>query len=502
MSKNVFCLIGFILAKFVLQYLLLSPEYDLQRDEYLHLDQANHLDWGYVSVPPVTAWIALISKWLGNAPLIIRFFPAFFGALTLLVVWKTVEALKGNLFACVLAATGVLFSGLLRLNQLLQPNSLDVLCWTSLYFVWIKYIQSNDKKWMYWFWVAVAIGFLNKYNIVFLLVGLLPAILLTPQRALLLNRQLYLVLLLGLLLILPNLIWQCVHGFPVFHHMKLLAQTQLIHVSRLHFLKQQLLFFMGSLLIIAAGLYSLLVYTPFKDYRAFGYAFVFTLATFILLRAKDYYAIGIYPVYIAFGAVYLTVNIQSTWGRAALLALPMLCFIPVYQVAFPNRSPQEIADHPERYKPWGLLRWEDGQDHPVPQDFADMLGWQELAAKVDTAYCHLADPAHTLVLCDNYGQAGAINYYTSQNINAVAFNADYLDWFDLTKTYRHLIRVKEAQAIGDELEETGALFRAGYIEDSIRSPYARERGTTVFVFQDAKVNITSRLAREIAEEHW
>ncbi len=49
MSKKGIILLGFIMAKFVLQYTLISPEYDLQRDEYLHLDQANHLACGYIS---------------------------------------------------------------------------------------------------------------------------------------------------------------------------------------------------------------------------------------------------------------------------------------------------------------------------------------------------------------------------------------------------------------------------------------------------------------------
>ena len=28
-----------------------------------------------------------------------------------------------------------------------------------------------------------------------------------------------------------------------------------------------------------------------------------------------------------------------------------------------------------------LLKWEDLQHHPLPQDFSDMLGWEEMAAK-------------------------------------------------------------------------------------------------------------------------
>lgn len=502
MTKKSAILLGFIALKFLLQYVLISPEYDLHRDEYLHLDQANHPAWGYLSVPPVTAWLALIIRWLGNSALAVRFVPAFFGALTILIVWKTVEELNGNLFACVLAALSLIFSVLLRLNQLFQPNSLDVLCWTSLYFVLIKYINSKDNRWLYMFAAVFAVGFLNKYNIVFLFIGLFPALLLTQQRRLLLHRHVYLAVGVSLLLIMPNLIWQYHHEFPVIHHMRLLAQTQLIKVNRIDFLKEQLLYFIGSWVVIIAGLYGLLVYQPFSAYRSFFFALLFTLATFIFLRAKGYYAIGIYPAYLAFGAVFISIKVQSVWWRAALVAVPFLFFIPLYQVAFPNKSPQEISQYPERYQKLGLLRWEDGRDHALPQDFADMLGWRELAARVDSAYAHSPDQRATLVLCDNYGQAGAINYYTRQGIKAVTFNADYINWFDLNITYRHLLRIKEAGHQADELTESGPLFKTAYVADSVRNPFAREHGTTIFVFEFAKVAMNRRLANEINQERW
>ncbi|GAB4022779.1 hypothetical protein GCM10028808_71320 [Spirosoma migulaei] len=502
MTKRSALLIGFIALKFLLQYVLINPEYNLHRDEYLHLDQANHPAWGYLSVPPLTSWVALIIRWLGNPAWAVRFFPAFFGALTILVVWKTVEELKGNLFASVLAATCLVFSVLLRLNQLFQPNSLDVLCWTSLYFVLIKYIDTKNNQWLYVFGTVFAVGFLNKYNIVFLLIGLFPALLLTQQRQLLLNRHVYLALGASLLLIMPNLIWQYQHEFPVIHHMRLLAQTQLVKVNRADFLKEQVLYFIGSWIVIIAGLYGLLVYKPFVAYRSLFFALLFTLATFTFLRAKGYYAIGVYPVYLAFGAVFISVKQPSVWVRAALIAIPILFFIPVFQVAFPNKPPQEIAQYPERYQKLGLLRWEDGKDHALPQDFADMLGWRELAAKVDSVYARSPNRDKTLILCDNYGQAGAINYYTHQQIRAVTFNADYINWFDLKKKYSHLIRIKEAGPVANELIETGPFFKTAYVADSIRSPFAREHGTTIFVFEFAKVDINRRLVNEIEQAQW
>jgi hypothetical protein len=503
MTKKTTILIGFIGLKFLLQFLLLSNEYDLQRDEFLHLDQANHLAWGYLSVPPFTSWTSYIIQLLGNSIFWIKFFPALYGALTIYIVWKAIEELNGNLFALILGATCVLFSALLRLNTLYQPNSFDVLSWTVLYFILLKYIKTEDLKWLFVGATAFAIGFLNKYNIVFLLVGLLPSLLVTEHRKIFLKPTLYFAILVGLILISPNLVWQYNNNFPVFHHLEELAQTQLVNVNRFDFLKNQLLFFIGSLIVIFASFYALLFYKAFKKYRLFLFSILFTLIAFLYFKAKDYYAIGIYPIYIAFGSVYLADVLKDGWKKylqPITIAVPLLLFVPLYNVAFPNKSPEYIVQHSENYKKLGLLRWEDGKDHLLPQDFADMLGWKELALKVDSIYLRLPNRNNTLILCDNYGQAGAINFYTSQKLRAVSFNADYIDWFELTKKYENLIRVKEAEEVNVELQETSQFFQNSALAGSITNPYAREFGTGIFIFTGAKIDIRQRINDEIAEK--
>jgi len=501
-KKKTLILLGFIVLKFLLQYLLISPEYDLQRDEFLHLDQANHLAWGYLSVPPFTSWTSYIIQLLGNSIFWIKFFPALYGALTIYVVWKAIEELNGNLFALILGATCVLFSMLLRINTLYQPNSFDVLCWTFFYFVLIKYIKTENSKWVFIGAVVFAIGFLNKYNIIFLLIGLMPSLLISEQRKIFLNTRLYLAVMLGLILISPNLIWQYKNDFPVFHHLKELADTQLVNVNSLDFLKSQLHFFIGSLIIIFASFYALLFYKPFKKYKLFFFSICFTLLVFIYFKAKDYYAIGIYPIYIAFGSVFIADILKNDWKKylqPVAIAIPLILFIPVYDVAFPNKSPEYIIQNSEKYKKLGLLRWEDGKDHLLPQDFADMLCWKELAFKVDSVFLSLPNNSNTLILCDNYGQAGAINYYTNQKIRAVAFNADYLNWFDLTKMYENLIRVKRQSSAATELEETSPFFQNSMFAASIKNKYAREYGTSIFVFTGAKIDIRERIRSEINE---
>lgn len=503
MTKKTIILIVFIALKFLLQFLLLSPEYDLQRDEFLHLDQANHLAWGYLSIPPFTSWTSYIIQLLGNSVFWIKFFPALYGALTIYIVWKAIDELNGSLGALILGATCVLFSALLRLNTLYQPNSFDVLSWTASYFFLLKYCKTENTKWLYFGSLVFAIGFLNKYNIVFLLMGLFPALLLTQQRKIFAQPKLYVAAALALIVTLPNLLWQYNNGFPVFHHLKLLAETQLVNVNRIDFLKSQLLFFIGSTLVIIFSLYALITYKPFKPYRFFFYSLFFTLAVFMYFNAKDYYAIGIYPIYIAFGSVFLGEALKNGWKKylqPIFIAMPLLLFIPILNVAFPNKSPEYIIQHSEDYKKFGLLRWEDGKDHLIPQDFADMLGWRELAFKVDSVYSSLPNKNNTLVLCDNYGQAGAINFYTSNEIRAVSFNADYINWFDLTKNYKNLIRVKEQGDANAELKETSPFFQTSLVADSLTNRYAREYGTTIFAFITAKVDIIQRIRDEIAQK--
>ena len=501
MTYKSIILLLFVIAKIVLQYLLINPEYQLHRDEYLHLDQAHHLAWGYLSVPPVTSWISYLIYMLGNSVFWVKFFPALFGALTIVVVWKTVEELKGNLLAMVLAATSVLFSALPRLNILYQPNSLDILCWTTLFYLLIKYINTESVKWLFAMAFVFAIGFLNKYTIAFLAIGLIPALIVTPQRTIFGQRNLYIAGLLALLIILPNLIWQYQNDFPVFYHLKTLADTQLVNVNRWDFLIGQLFFFIGSLLLIIVALAALLFYPPFKKYSFLFWALVFILALFTYLKAKDYYAIGLYPVFIAFGSVFLVEKLNTGWKKAVLsvfMISPVLTFAHTLRFLYPNKSPQYIMENQEMYKRYGTLRWEDGKDHHMPQDYADMLGWEELAIKVDSVCAAMPNLEQTIVLCDNYGMAGAINFYSNRNdYQAVSFNADYLNWIDLDVVYVDAVLVKAANDEDPGRTEEIPLFDTVYLATKRIHPFARESEISIYVLKGAKIDINERIHEEM-----
>ena len=498
-------LLLFVVIKFLLQYYAIHPIYELHRDEFLHLDLGNHLAWGYTTVPPITGWLSYLILLLGKSVFWVKFFPALFGALTVVVVWKMIEALGGNLFALTLGAVSVICSVLLRINILYQPNSLEYLVWTAIFYTMLRYIQEKEAKWLWYTAVLFSVGVLNKYNIAFLLLGLFPAIGISEHRKVFAHKQFYAALAGAFILVLPNLLWQYQHGFPVIGHMRTLSQTQLVHVSRMDFLKEQLLFFSGSIIVLISGIIGLHRYRPFRKFRLFLWTFVFVLLLYVYFRAKSYYAIGLYPMLLAFGSVYLESLFKKRRHhvlQVALLLAPIIALVPLYKVVLPVQTPEQIVQNPKLYEKLGLLKWEDGKNHDLPQDFADMLGWKELGALVDSAFQLVDDKMHTLVHCDNYGEAGAINYYSEQTyVEALTLDADYIYWYPLaTMEIRNVILVQGPWDDDPDREKERPLFESVELVGETKTPYARERGTRVYLLKGAKQPISPILQKEIEQK--
>jgi len=504
MKKKNIILFILILLKFVIQYFAIDSGYELHRDEFLHLDLGKHLAWGYTSVPPITGVISYIISILGNSVFWIKFFPALFGALVIFVVWKCVEELKGGLFALILASVSVIFSVFLRINTLYQPNSLDFLLWTLMFFTILKYINTENNKWLYIASLTFSIGFLNKYNIAFLMLGLFPAILFTNHKKIFRNKHFYFSIIISLILILPNLIWQYINDFPVFYHLTSLRDKQLVNVNRVDFLIEQVLFFTGSVFVIVLAFISFFSYPTFKKYKVFFLTYIFTMTIFVFLRAKNYYTIGLYPIFLAFGSVYLEKMLESGWRkylRPLVILIPIVIFMPIFKIVLPVLSPEEIIKNEDIFKKFNLTKWEDGQIHDLPQDFSDMLGWRELASIVDSAFVLVDDKMRTIIQCDNYGQAGAINFYSKQKYTqAVTMCADYINWYPLNDfEINNVILVKEKFDSDKNREQEKPFFEKITFVGEIKNKYAREKGTRVYLLSGATQSINKILRDEILE---
>ncbi|NEW83170.1 MAG: glycosyltransferase family 39 protein [Mariniphaga sp.] len=484
--KNYWILILLVAVKMVLQMLVVNPVYELHRDEFLHLDQANHLAAGFISVPPLTSWISLLIKLLGGDIFWVRFFPALFGAITLVVTWLIVEQLKGGILSKILVSIVFIFSVYARINILYQPNSFDILAWTFVFYFLIRFINEDRPVWLFLMMIFFVLGFYNKYNIIFLLAGMFLAFIVTDFRKVFINRYFYWALVAGFILLIPNLLWQYNHQFPVINHMRVLKETQLNNVSRLGFLKEQLLLMLAALPLIIAAFIGFFKERFFRKFKIIGFTFLFAMAIFILLRAKGYYTLGLYPVLLAFGAVFLEKYFTKKFKVIGpiYIVLNILFFITIARFMFPVLSPAGIYENKKQFEEIGLLRWEDGKNHHLPQDFADMLGWKEMAAKALIAYNSLPDSVkrETLVFCDNYGQTGALNFYNRGKMaKAYSFSTDYLFWIPADMKIKNLLLVGNAPD-----QSVQKLFDHFSKVAEVENPDARERGTSIFLLTGAK----------------
>ncbi len=491
-------------VKFVAPFILQHPLYELHRDEYLYLAEGLHPDWGFMEVPPLLSLFAGATHILGGSFFWVKFWPSLFGALTVLVVCLMVTEMGGKTFAQLLAGLGLITGVYMRVHFLFQPNSLEILLWTLIAFFIIRYINSQNTNYLLLTGIAIGFGWLSKYSILFFAAGIAAGLILTPHRKLFLNKNIYLAALIALLICLPNIAWQYYHNWPVVHHMKELRDSQLDFISPADFLKDQVLMHFSSFFVWIGGLVWLLFSKAGKKYRMLAWIYITVILLLIISSGKNYYSLGAYPMLFAAGGIWLE-SLTATrlqWIRYAAVMVVTSLFIPFIPVVLPVWKPARLSDYYKRtgFDKSGALKWEDLQNHPLPQDFADMLGWKELAGKVSLAFASLPDSTKekTMIHCRNYGQAGAITYYGKGLPQVNTDNASFLFWMPDKYQVRNILLVAEDQPDKDDI--VFQQFQRITVLDSITNPLAREYGTKIILFENGNEQLNRLIENSVREQ--
>lgn len=490
-------------VKLVVPYLLQSAVYEPHRDEFLYLAEGQHLAWGYLEIPPFLSLFAWINQFLGNSIFWIKFWPAIMGSLTFIITAKIVQSLGGRSFAVFLVFLPFVFGAFLRIFFLFQPNAPEVFFYTLMAYGIIRFIQTQKNRWIYIFGIAAGLGMLSKYSIAFFIASLLLGFLITRQRKIFTNKHFYFAGIIGALIFLPNLLWQYQHNFPVLFHMQELKETQLKYLDPISFLLDQLLMNLPAFFVWFAGLYFVAFSFKGRNYRLFAWTYIFLLAFLLFFQGKSYYALGIYPVLFAFGAYHLErfAEGRSKAWKYILIGVPVILGILILPVSLPLAKPAALAAHYESrgLEKYGILKWEDQKNHSLPQDFADMLGWKEMAEKVSKAYATLNDQEKkaTIIFGGNYGQAGAINFYGEKYglPESYSENASFLLWLPPIDTIRNIILVTDDK---NEMQRPYIkMFSSAVVYDSIENIYAREYGSLIIILKGPSKDVIEMLKKEI-----
>jgi hypothetical protein len=478
------------LLKFVFPFVVQHSAYGLHRDEFLYLAEGRHLAWGYLELPPVLSLLSWVTDVMGGSLFWVKFWPALGGALTYVLVGRIILLIGGGRWALVIGFLPFVFGYFVHVHFILQPNFLEMFFCTLMMYGVIRYLRTKEDRGLYIMGIGFGLGMMSKYSVVFFMGAMLFGLLLTPERKIFRNKHFYYGMLVGLVLLLPNVIWQAVNGWPIVNHMKELQQQQLNQVSRLNFVLDQLSLNLPGLPMWIVGLVWVFAPGEGKTYRFAGWTVLAVLLFLTAARGKSYYAMEVYPVLFAFGAMVLErVTAARRGWRFGLVGFIILtgCFINM--ISLPMLPPQKLVDFYQQYPAFrrlGFLRWEDQQDHPLPQDFADMLGWEELAAKTAKVY-HLQDSAgvnHTVLDGGNYGEAGALDYYApSYGLPpSMGHGANYLLWTpkDFYTHDTYILTTDNRAEIHDDFMKK---FASAVVADSITTPFAREYGSYIILMK-------------------
>jgi len=459
---------------------------DFHRDELLYFSFGSHLSFGYASNPPLIGFLAFVLQNIFGFNLFAaKILPAVLSALMIFLIAGIVKEFGGKMYAQILASVGLIVSPFsLRTFFLFQPVFLDIFFWTLLFLFIIKYINSKNERYLIFIGIVAGFGMLNKYLIALPLIILLTVLAFTTYKQIFKQRTFYIALILAFIIFLPNLIWQFYYDFPVFAHLRELHDKQLVHVSRIGFCIDQLLMTFAVSVLLIAGLLYLLTSKQIKKFRLIGISIALVFVMLFLLKAKSYYTLGVFPVLIAAGAVWFEQSIKFYWLKPSVIVLLILMTIPIVPFSLPVFNVDGLVKYFRNVeRRTGIVadrRFEDGVVHSLPQDYADMIGWEKLAVLTNIAVLKMDNKNDYIIYCENYGQAGAVNI-CGKKIGLpepVCFSDAFRYWApgDFKNEIKEFVYINDN--LGKDVEQLfGQIEKIG----SIDNIHAREFGTTVYL---------------------
>ena len=191
-----------------------------------------------------------------------------------------------------------------------------------------------------------------------------------------------------------------------------------------------------------------------------------------------------YPTLIGAGGVMLErargerLGRALRWGAVVALLVTIAVLLPI---GVPILPPPAMARYARAIGASSALRTNTGEMERLPQDYADMLGWEEQARAVARVYRSLPAPdrARTVLVGANYGEAGALDFFGPRYGLPAVVSPTGSFWFFGPGTKPGEVVV----TIGAGREDLVPLFDSVEAAGRVTSPWsvAEERDLTIYV---------------------
>ncbi len=422
-----FCIIKLIL------HVIADSHSGFQGDELLHIETGKHLAFGYMEFPFLISLIALIQNLFQSHSVFVHHLFSHIAAILILIyIAKTTLELGGKSKAVFLVLLAIIIApGFGRSQQLFQPVVFSQLFWVLGFYQLVRFTKYLDSKSLWYLTLFCILGFLMKYDSIFFLFGLSSLLLFKRTRTVLIKNKFWFNILVFLLCIAPNLIWQYLNDFPLFQMTNRLYETQLDKISRLDNLSG---LFMAvnpivSLLLVIPALFYLFK-SKEKRTNILSIAIGLSFLALLFKNGKSYYFFPIILTIIPFGAIFWEqkVIVKRRWIMypvsfliiAGVILIPF--GMPVYSF---NRYLDKVYPHEEK-------EIEGGKYGVKYDEYYTHEKWTTTMKELKSVYDSLSDDEKQdcLIWGKHYAQAGAVNLFgASYTIpKAFSYHGSFYSW--------------------------------------------------------------------------
>ena len=420
MKRSAIVILIFAGLKFLLiAATTLQTDYGIFRDEFYYLACAKHLAWGYVDQPPFS--IGVLRLWTliaGDSLLSLRILSGFFGACIIVLAGTITRQLGGGIKAQTLACIAVLAAPIqMGIASFYSMNVLEYFFVLAAVSLLLKIVL--EKRPVFWitFGIVLGLGIMNKHTFGVMEAFMLVSLLFTPARKEFLKKEFWIGAGIAFLLVLPNIIWQAVNHFPSLEFYARAQEMKNVTSSPVKiFLDQILLNGIFMAILWLAGLVWFLIGKERAQYRWMSITFLLMLAMMIQAQSNRADRIASFVPVLAAGGAVLWERLSSKnklgWTYPVLVVSILVFGLIAAPMALPLLKPQQESYY---MKTIGMEPdHEKGISGLLPQNLADRIGWKEFTGSVTDVYRHLpeAERGKTVVVGRNYGEAGALEYYS------------------------------------------------------------------------------------------
>lgn len=433
MSKQTKLIILFFCIVKLTLHLIADSHSGFQGDELLHIETGKHLAFGYMEFPPLIALFAFIQNLFGsNSVYIHHLFPHIASIIIIIYVAKTIIELGGKNKAIFLALFCIIIAPSFgRSQQLFQPVVFSQLFWVLSFYQLTKFVKYLDKRSLWYLTAFVVLGCTAKYDALFFISGLFALLLYKRTRQALLQQHFWKNIIVVILLLLPNLIWQYANNFPVLQMFNRLYETQLDKISRIESL--------GQLLMGINPLVSLLIILPAFIYllknnksinRPLAVSILLSVLFLSFKNGKSYYFYPIVLTIIPFGALFWE---QIVLEKKKWVIYPITTLLLLGAVLIPFGMPvYSFNRYLTKIYPFEKKEIEGGKYAIKYDEYYTKQKWQTTMQELKLVYDSL--PLEERNICmiwgKHYGQAGAVNLLgVKYNLpKAFSYHGSFYSW--------------------------------------------------------------------------